>query len=408
MKTMQIMGKLLENSEHERGFIIMKKSRKIIALLVAMVLCLGVLTSGVGAYNAPDATPKMLYQTISDKTGISASGDAAVKAGYITTEEKQFFDQYKCVTAVVAWRILFQLYGINYYTADYYPDTSPMADCTGVYADASVAAILLRLAVPDAQANLRLSETEYKKLVYALDHEQYQALPDPVAPGTSTAQPPAVSPPSTPPVTTAPAITPANPPATSSNAPTWGIIGKPDTNDISADMLISKRVYDIDAYNEYYNIVLAALQALPSSWINDFYNSGWKIAFKWQSSGPNSTIAKKLDGVTGLTSYTDKTIYIGNYTAKTITHEFAHYAARRIGWDVKYLQWYFDTEAANVAKILPKYAQTKPAEYFADYVAYWIVYPDNCRDLERNAPYTAARVKDLINDYDALLAAATA
>lgn len=297
-----------------------------------------------------DATPDQLFEVISKRLNTPVDADTLADFGIITAAEQRFFNTKNCVTAVVAWRILLPLYGIFPYPAEFYPDIPPAEGCGSLYADARAAAIIAGIVTPDQRPNLRISKIELSDLVQKLDAGDYLAIAPP------TPLPPEI-----------------------------------------ADF-----TWELNNYR-YRNAFLLASERLPATWVNDFKANNWQIKCKWQLDDTAlDELTEKFENA-GLTNYADHTIYLSYYSFHVIAHEFTHYAANRLGWKHDYLLSYYEAEAQNVADILPTYAQTKPAEYFAEFVAHWIEYPEQQSELILNAPKTSALTVLLITEYASLL-----
>lgn len=330
----------------------MKNFRKLCILLLITLIGLQWLTPCASAKSADSsADPQFLIEVIARRLDIPADSDTLVELGIITEPEQRFFREHQCITRAIAWRVLLPLYGILPYPSEFYPDIPKHTDCNDFYNDARVAAILSGLATADTIPNLRLSQDELLDLLYQLQNGYFTLLTPPV------------------PI--------------------------PDH--------LSDITWTYENYR-YRNACMLASYIIPDAWLQDFHDQNWSIKCKWQlDDNAPVEIAEKYHSA-GVTNYTDKTIYLSSYTVKIIAHEFTHYAANRLKWKHDYLSPYYEAEASNLAEILGAYSQAKPAEYFAEFVAYWLIHPDERAALLAIAPQTSQLAISITSDYASLLA----
>ena len=82
----------------------------------------------------------------------------------------------------------------------------------------------------------------------------------------------------------------------------------------------------------------------------------------------------------GLTSYTEKRIYVG--AASSTVHEFGHF----LDWTLKFPavhELLYQEEAEQALRVLNDYSATNSHEYFANYFAYWISNSDHAERMEQ-------------------------
>lgn len=334
----------------------MKRTRSIrshFSLPLALLLLLNLFTIPAAAAEVPATiTPDDLVRVVADQTGLPRNMASLVDAGYITQAEKIFFYNHQSVTFIIALRILLPTFGVYPYPAEIYSDIYPCQQYpTGVYADARAAAIKCGIAVPDSRLNDAITVNEFNVLLRQL---RYSDLSLPSYTG-----------------------------------------GCAMLRDIKTWNLHSARAR---------NSLVIAYKQLPVAWRDDFIEQGWTIELDPPDSIRGSNGAwLDMTSYSGLTHYQNRTIYIMSSEPKTTAHEFVHYAARRAGFNERYLTYYYNREASNMASLLGTYSQTNPTEYFADFGACWILHSELHSTMRRLAPETSSLITDLISDYDDLV-----
>lgn len=150
------------------------------------------------------------------------------------------------------------------------------------------------------------------------------------------------------------------------------------------------------------NSLLSAWELIPVSWREDYLVNSWQIIFT--VSTPTSS-GEDHSNAAGFIDYAAKTINLGDEHPQVTLHEFTHYAAYRVGWYADQLAPAFAAEASLVKPFLGEYSQSNPREYLAEFVAYWLLNPDQQAELSRLAPETSRLALELIGSYTPLSSA---
>lgn len=332
----------------------MKKSAvRYLSFLLSLLFLVNLFALPAAAADVPaKITPDDLIQVVANRTGLPRDVNALVDAGYITSSERTFFAEHQGVTFIMALRILLPAYGLYPYPAEIYSDIYPCKEYpTGVYANARAAAIKCGVAVPDSRLNDLVNVNEFNVMLRQFN---YGNLSLPAYTG-----------------------------------------GCAILRDIKTWNLHSARAR---------NSLVIAYKQVPVAWRDDFIDQGWCIELDPpdQVYGSNGTWYD-MTTYSGLTHYTNRTIYIASSDPGTTIHEFTHYAAKRAGFSERYLTSCYNREASTLSDLLGKYSQTNATEYFAVFSAYWLLHPDQQYTLRRLAPQTTAILVDLIDNYDNLI-----
>lgn len=303
-------------------------------------------------------TPQMLLDVVSERLGRTVDADELAKLGLIRPIEKDFFDSRNSVTTDMIWRTLMPLYGIFPYPADFYHDLLPDEDYGDIYTETYIAAILSGITTPDQLKTRYMTPETFQALVEKLNQGYFLTIDNPPVP-------------------------------------------LPDS--------IASTTWTRENYH-YRNAILIATYLLPEGWYDDFQAQHWKLQYEPDFAKLKNSVRGDYSSsqYAGLTSYNNKTIYLRQCDDLVVFHEFVHYAAYRAGWNSwvdknKTLQSCFTEEASGIADLLRDYAQTNADEYFADFVAYWLIYPELHTDLILKAPKTSALAVRLIDEYTTLL-----
>lgn len=307
--------------------------------------------SPTASAKAPDYTvPEKLIQAVATQLDLDANPDALYQAGLITNNERVFFAQHHVVTFAVAWRVALPAFGIYPYPTTCFPNIPSHPECQGQYADARATAIYYGFASPKTHPNVPMSNTDLDRLLEKL-HKNTTPDPNFTCPLTES-------------------------------IPSW----------------------TLNTYKGR-NAMLIAYDNIPETWLSDYTANGWRFSYQLPERVSTNSTHKLIVNyhTAGLTSFQDQCIYLGDCVPQLTFHELTHYAAGRLGWDAEYLQPLFNAEAASVSHILGAYAMTKSSEYFAEFVSYWLAYPDSRPALESAAPETTFLALQLIDNYDQLL-----
>lgn len=338
----------------------MKRTAKTSTIIFSLIFCLNLLVTTANAVPpliVERATPAMLLEAVTKRLNLPAntSMDELIELGVINNVEKDFLQSHPYFTYGIAWRVLMPLYGIYSYPAEFYQELLPLSDYGSIYTEAHIAAVLSGLTKPDASGpNWAVSIENFNHLLNKLESGHFLLI---------------------------------------------------DTPPVPLPESLANTTWTLENY-QYRNAVLLAHYLIPDSWFEDFQAKGWQMEYQPKfdpaQHSARSQATSDYDRYIGLTSFQDKTIYLRQGNSFVVIHEFTHYVAYRVGWNdwsSNFLKPYFQEEAAKVAHLLRDYSQTNPDEYLADFMTYWLIYPQLQEELTLNAPKTAALVTRLINEY---------
>ena len=135
------------------------------------------------------------------------------------------------------------------------------------------------------------------------------------------------------------------------------------------------------------NDILLQLQTIPESLIKLFNDKGWVCNIDY------NRIHAAAANADGLTSYTERAIYITDATS--LLHEFGHFYHGQLNFPTEFTNIYYKEAQKS---ILRQYAKTNSLEYFADCFAYWIKYQNSSERMDlfkANAPLTYEYMNEL-------------
>lgn len=135
------------------------------------------------------------------------------------------------------------------------------------------------------------------------------------------------------------------------------------------------------------NDILLQLQAIPKPLIKLFNDKGWVCNIDY------NRIHAAAANADGLTSYTERAIYITDATS--LLHEFGHFYHGQLNFPTEFTNIYYKEAQKS---ILRQYAKTNSLEYFADCFAYWIKYQNSSERMDlfkANAPLTYEYMNEL-------------
>lgn len=332
-------------------------SYRFLSAMLTFLLTLGLVIPTAQAKSSPAAVrPADLLEAVSEQTGVPADYGALIEAGYLTAAEQRHLEKYDTFSCAVAWHVLLPAFGIYPYPAEFYPDISPHPSWPNgtVYADARAAGILLGLVDPSTEPNYAMTKSDFNTLLTALKSQIF-TLPIPEA--------------------TNPYIVAHETAAAEAGIAPW----------------------DIHTYLSR-NSVLSAYDLIPSGWLATFDSLGYSIRFELPSNHPAPVLPGYKSG--GVTNYTEKFIAIDTYSPHATLHEFAHFAAKYSKIYADDMEYCFKHEAPATVKIIGLYASLSPSEYLAEFVSYWLLYPDKQTILRELAPATAELAEYVIAALD--------
>lgn len=308
------------------------------------------------------ATSDDLLKILYKRTELSSIEELA-EAEYLTAAEATLLaNKNSLLNYATVWRILLPAFGIYPYPAECYniPQYPYTTALTENYANARVAAILCGLTTETQCPDAPMKLDDLRKLVSELESREI-VLP---APGCNSKY-----------------ILEIEKAAKAAGEPAW----------------------NVNTYRGR-NSFISSYKLLPAEWLADFEACGWKIEF--QLPDDYGSVNPTPDGVVmGVTYYEFQTIYICNTPARITLHEFTHFAASRVGWTVEFLDDVFRDEASTMQLTLGDYSQQNSSEYLADFVAYWLLYPEAHSTLRIIAPQSAVLAEELTEGYLELRAA---
>ena len=130
---------------------------------------------------------------------------------------------------------------------------------------------------------------------------------------------------------------------------------------------------------------------LPEAILDRFEGKGWSLVigndFIDDWSRKNGSLA------IGLTSYTNKSIYVRS--SSSVTHEFGHFLHSALGRPL-IIGDLFEKESEQARAIIGDYASTNKSEYFAEFFDKWFNWSDTkLQKLQEVAPETYAYFTEL-------------
>ena len=259
----------------------------------------------------------------------------------LTVPEYKFLSEGK-VTWAVVWRTLLPRFGVYFYPAEYYYDTSTLPwYIHNEYNDSTVAAIKIGLHDPDSSPTAIPTRGELAVALYRLMVEDFTPLPEPHIIGSLLDEETAITP--------------------------------------------------VTFYRR--NAVLSATEILPEKVIESFLSNDWKIKL----SGVYVDFPEySSSSIAGLTVYANKRIYLECDRASTVLHEFGHYMEYDTKSDLK-VDKVFQQEHAKI--LLEDYAQTNAREYFACAIEEYFLNEEERHIFEQELPLTYALVEDILLNY---------
>lgn len=331
---------------------ILKALKILILIITGNMIAQAIFIGSIAAYASfimPEYTSgRDIATLITEK--YSAQLDRLVSDKVISPEEARILQEDNAVSRQVIWRIILPAYGIYPYPASIYPELPIENDeAMQPYIDARAAAILCDLTDLDTDPHDAMTKKEFDQLIYNLETHPHQL------------------------------------PSYDSDCP-----------------YLANQNWDAASYRGR-NALIICWDKIPISWRRDFVAENWQIVFDLPDIIDYEFGRTSRDHASGMIDYADKTIHLDVYNRTTPIHEFVHYATDRIGWQDK-LESEFRLEAPKLRELLGDYSQTSSKEYFARYVSYWIAYPELQPELTECAPDTAKLAKQLIDDYNTLLA----
>ena len=133
---------------------------------------------------------------------------------------------------------------------------------------------------------------------------------------------------------------------------------------------------------------------IPASIREDFNARGWKIVLGNSYLAEYNRTHNTPDGypAIALTSFAEKTLFIGDARSNSVLHELGHY----VDYVSKYKHSQYKTDAfafdgKTVGKNISRYGGTNPDEMFAECFEYYMRHHDDAKAVEKlkkNAPYT--------------------
>ena len=261
----------------------------------------------------------------------------------LTVPEYKFLSEGK-VTWAVVWRTLLPRFGVYFYPAEYYYDTSTLPwYIHNEYNDSTVAAIKIGLHDPDSSPTAIPTRVELAVALYRLMVEDFTPLPEPHIIGSLLDEDTAITP--------------------------------------------------VTFYRR--NAVLSATEILPEKVIESFLSNDWKIKL----SGVYVDFPEySSSSIAGLTVYANKRIYLECDRASTVLHEFGHYMEYDTKSDLK-VDKVFQQEHEHAKILLEDYAQTNAREYFACAIEEYFLNEEERHIFEQELPLTYALVEDILLNY---------
>lgn len=261
----------------------------------------------------------------------------------LTVPEYKFLSEGK-VTWAVVWRTLLPRFGVYFYPAEYYYDTSTLPwYIHNEYNDSTVAAIKIGLHDPDSSPTAIPTRGELAVALYRLMVEDFTPLPEPHIIGSLLDEETAITP--------------------------------------------------VTFYRR--NAVLSATEILPEKVIESFLSNDWKIKL----SGVYVDFPEySSSSIAGLTVYANKRIYLECDRASTVLHEFGHYMEYDTKSDLK-VDKVFQQEHEHAKILLEDYAQTNAREYFACAIEEYFLNEEERHIFEQELPLTYALVEDILLNY---------
>lgn len=153
-----------------------------------------------------------------------------------------------------------------------------------------------------------------------------------------------------------------------------------------------------DIYEQYkisedypgaFSAAFVCLPDMPEMLMVNFRLNGWSFRAGrekldgWAEENRDYFKGSFVSGeILALTSFKDKTIYIGSVDA--VPHEVGHYAAWYTGWhNSKALSDIFVSEKSSGVNLLGAYAGLNYNEYYGEAFDYWVLHRDSPADMAR-------------------------
>ncbi|MDB7911450.1 S-layer homology domain-containing protein [Flavonifractor plautii] len=263
--------------------------------------------------------------------------------GVLTVPEYKFLSEGK-VTWAVVWRTLLPHFGVYFYSAEYYYDTSTLPwYIHNEYNDSTVAAIKIGLHDPDASPTAVPTRGELAAVLYRLMVGDFVPLPE--------------------------------------------------SHIISSLLDEETPITPITFYRR--NALLSATEILPEKVIESFLRNDWKVKL----GGAYVDFPKySSSSLAGLTVYANKCIYLECDRVSTVLHEFGHYMEYDTKSDLK-VDKVFQQEHEHAKILLEDYAQTNAREYFACAIEEYFLNEEDHHIFEQELPLTYALVEDVLLNY---------
>lgn len=285
---------------------------------------------------------------IAKKLNIVPTVDALVDAKIIQPSKKDFLAEHSSLSRAIIWRVIFPVYDLYPYPATFYPEFNLNSKyLCQIYLDSCATAFAYDLVTPSDSIYQYMPSAEFDRLIAFL--ETSPDLPEPSAP---------------------------------TNCP-----------------LINLNAYWTSETYLGRNSLLAAWDSIPENWREDFVQNYWRTSFSLPKIASASPVQNSYDGAAGVINYPQKTIFLNTAEPKTAFHEFTHFAVYRLGWSDDFLNPIFQHESDYLVGILNDYAFTSCREYLAEFVAYWLMHPNEQSNLASLAPQTSALTTKLTSSY---------
>ncbi len=154
-----------------------------------------------------------------------------------------------------------------------------------------------------------------------------------------------------------------------------------------AEQLLKGHVETVDTAARF-TLVRDGCAVIPAGYLQAFLDAGGKLNLETLYPGYNP------ENTTGLT--VGNTIWLYRSAEETtFVHEFGHFVARYCCAG-SYLSQLYSRESGNTQGVLRAYARYDAGEYFADFWANWLLYPEKRTALESRCPETAELVQRMI------------